>query len=358
MTTRPKLEGANVVRFIAAMMIVMFHVALMPKLAMPDELEFIKNFGGFGVPLFYMLSAFALCYGYFGKLDNADQIRRFYNRRFWRIAPLFYVMMAYYVVYLSLMYGAPPSLSEAITSATFTFNLIPSHVTGFVYASWSIGVEMLFYAIFPVALLAISNLARATVAFVLSVFIVDLWIGAFAGSDGVLKNLGNFSLIAHIHYFSGGMLTFFVWREVTWTPTLRRAHAIVATGMLVGLIFMSGYLHQIFGKPILTAVWATAFGILILGLSFERASAPLRTASQLGEASFSLYLLHPAIIALMTRVGLYDWLYSTLPGDLSAYIACLAVTLAALFPLSMLTYEHIERRFYQGREEDTAPRLA
>lgn len=107
MTTRPKLEGANVVRFIAAMMIVMFHVALMPKLAMPDELKFITNFGGFGVPLFYMLSAFALCYGYSGKLDSADQIRRFYNRRFWRIAPLFYAMMAYYALYLWYFHKLP-----------------------------------------------------------------------------------------------------------------------------------------------------------------------------------------------------------------------------------------------------------
>jgi peptidoglycan/LPS O-acetylase OafA/YrhL len=277
-------------------------------------------------------------------------MRRFYVRRFWRIAPLFYVMMAYYVLYFWLANGTLVSFRSLITSATFTFNLVPQQVTGFVFASWSIGVEMLFYAFFPVLILLVSSLTRAFLAFVAATFIVALWSDAFSDATGVLRSFGSFSLVAHLHYFAAGMLAFFVWREIRWTPRRHRAFTALAIFTLAGLMFMASPLHQALGKTVFTAAWACAFIALILGLSFERASAPLRFASQLGEASFSLYLLHPAIIALMMQGGVYDWVYSVSPGNFSAYATSLAATLAVLFPLSMLTYEHIERRFYWGRK--------
>lgn len=331
------------------MMIVMFHVALMPPLEMSERLKFITNFGGFGVPLFYILSAFALSYGYVGKLDTSDQVRRFYVRRFWRIAPLFYLMMVYYVGYLWVAAHHLVSVQSLLTSATFTFNLLPQHVTGFVFASWSIGVEMLFYAIFPVLVLLNSSLKRAVVIFAASVFVVIIWTEAFAGTEGNLRNFGSFSIVGHLHYFAGGMLAFFIWQTVRWTPMLHRLVTAAATAFLVSLIFVSQYLMQWMPHPALTAVWAVGLMALVLGLSFERASAPLWFAVRLGEASFSLYLLHPAIIALMIHSGVYKWLYSVVPGHFLGYTASLGVTLAVLFPLSLLTYEQVEKRFHSGQ---------
>jgi peptidoglycan/LPS O-acetylase OafA/YrhL len=348
MERRANLEGTSIVRFIAAMMVVSFHVALMPPLEMSEHLRFITNFGGFGVPLFYILSAFMLSYGYRGQLDSAEQMRRFYTRRFWRIAPLFYVMMAFYFAYLWVMHRQIVDPAKLLTSATFTMNLVPGHVTGFVFASWSIGVEMLFYAVFPLLVLAITNVWRAAAFFVGSVGILVLWTNGFASAEGELKQFGTFSLIAHLHYFSLGMLAYFIWRTVPWRPALHRAVAVVAVCLLVALVLWSGTLQQWMGHPLLTVCWGMALTVLAIGLSFEKASRLVRPLVMLGEASFSLYLLHPAIIAVMIHGGLYKWIYSVIPGHFLAYALSLAATLAVLFPLSLLTYEQIEKRFRSG----------
>jgi hypothetical protein len=67
MNQRPQLEGANAVRFWAAMSIVLFHLVLLRKKDLPAFLWVIPSFGGFGAPLFYVLSAFALSYGNRGR---------------------------------------------------------------------------------------------------------------------------------------------------------------------------------------------------------------------------------------------------------------------------------------------------
>jgi peptidoglycan/LPS O-acetylase OafA/YrhL len=159
MSQRPQLEGANAVRFWAAMSIVLFHLALLPKKELPAFLSVIPNFAGFGVPLFYVLSAFALSYGYYASLESGAAIRRFYARRFFRIAPLFYLMMAVCLTQLWIR-GIGVPASQIFSSATFIFNLIPGHSESFVPAAWSIGVEMLFYAVFPFIMMLITNVAR------------------------------------------------------------------------------------------------------------------------------------------------------------------------------------------------------
>ena len=357
MDSRPKLAGASIVRFVAAMIIVMYHVALLPALAMPDSLKFITSYGGFGVPLFYMLSAFSLSYGYFGKLETADQIRNFYTRRFFRIAPLFYSMMLFSIWFFWLTEGRIVSAAAIFTSATFTFNLIPQHVAGFVLASWSIGVEMLFYAIFPMMILLVSNLWRALLVFAIVVFIVCEWMAAFAGTAGTMQMFGNYSLLTFLHYFVAGMLAFQIWRQVTWTQRLHRLVLALSIVCLIGLIFATVDIHfQLvatfgwnYGQPLTTAVWAVAFIIFILVMSFEQARFPgARYVVRLGEASFSLYLVHPIIIVLLHRAGVYVWIYGHVPWLFGAYFIALIATLIPLFAVALVTYSQIERRFQFG----------
>ena len=231
MSKRTQLEGANAVRFWAAMSIVLFHLVLLPKKDLPAFLWMIPNFGGQGVPLFYVLSAFALSYGYYGSLETGAAIRRFYARRFFRIAPLFYLMMAVYLAQFWIL-GIGVPASQVLSSATFTFNLIPGHSESFVSAAWSIGVEMLFYAIFPFILMLITNLCRAGLFFIGAVWIAALWEHGFQGASGQIQSFATFSLVAHIPYFAAGILAYFLWCMVRWSPLL---HRMVIAGSLIGI---------------------------------------------------------------------------------------------------------------------------
>lgn len=164
--SRHDLEGADALRFWAALSIILYHALLLPGIEPPGSFWVIRNFGGFGVPLFFALSAFVLCHGYHGRLDTAEAVRSFYLRRLFRIAPLFYLVGAVSLAFFYAAYGRGIGMADLVTSATFTFGLFPQHHQGFVWASWSIGVEMLFYAIFPLLTVVVRSWRSATVAFI------------------------------------------------------------------------------------------------------------------------------------------------------------------------------------------------
>ena len=57
---RPHLPGVEALRGYAAFAIVIFHVIHLTQAAVPQSLEFMKWFFGYGVPLFFVVSAFSL----------------------------------------------------------------------------------------------------------------------------------------------------------------------------------------------------------------------------------------------------------------------------------------------------------
>lgn len=333
---RATLEGANAGRFFAAMSIVVFHLVGIPKLEIPGYLWFINSYFGQGVPLFYVLSSFALCYGYFGRLSSFGQVIEFYSRRFFRIAPLFYTMICVFNAYAFYLYGRFVSFDAIAASVTFTFNLIPGYTLGFVWASWSIGVEMVFYAVLPFILLAVTSLPRAIIFFVLSSVAAAAWNRAFDGAQGDIATFARFSIIYYAPCFAGGIAAYFIWRRVTWSSAASRASLATA------LLCIGGLVAAGIGQ---TVVWAVVLSMLVLGLCFERfADRRLAWLSSVGETSFSLYLWHPFVIICLDRAGAFRAIYAVAPNTLVALAASLALTLAILLPLARVSFDWIEMR--------------
>ena len=79
-----------------------------------------------------------------------DGVAAFYIRRFFRIGPLFYFMILAYVVRGHTIYSVSYSPVHVIENALYLFNFVPDRQSGIVWASWTIGVEMIFYLIFPI----------------------------------------------------------------------------------------------------------------------------------------------------------------------------------------------------------------
>lgn len=79
---RTKLAGLDATRCFAALAIILFHLVRMPDLVIPQPLYFIKNYFGFGVPLFYIVSAFGLYVGYLGKIESRQDLHEYFTRRF------------------------------------------------------------------------------------------------------------------------------------------------------------------------------------------------------------------------------------------------------------------------------------
>src|SRR4051812_47423816 len=142
---RDRLEGIEALRGFAALSIILFHLIWIAHVKLPTTLDILKYYLGMGVPLFFVISAFSLSYGYLGRLDRGEGLVSFYIRRLARIAPLLYFMLAVHLALIWFVYGITHSLSTVVLNAAFLFNLVPPLVDGIVPASWSIGVEMMFY---------------------------------------------------------------------------------------------------------------------------------------------------------------------------------------------------------------------
>ena len=334
-------------RCYAAISIVLFHLVWLTKLQIPDYLWFIRSHFGNGVPLFFAVSAFGLFVGYSGKLSTRAELRDYYLRRFLRIAPFFYFMMAIYFP-LYWMFGATqfptPSftLGQVVSSALFVFNLMPQHVTGYVMASWTIGVEMAFYAILPLLIFAVTGLARSLIFLAVAVFLAANWAAAFQGTTGSIAMFGGHSLIGHLFTFAAGISGYFAWQSLRSAPPLVGRAIFIASGLaVICLIEFSAYVPGLSGR----VAWAIAMAGAIVGASLHPPRWFVsRAAMTLGNASFSIYLWHPVVLVVLQRAGLYRWIYSTFNEGYSLpFLVSVIATFAVLTPMSLVTYRYIER---------------
>lgn len=350
---RIELPGLLAMRCYAAMAIVLFHLVALAPLRTPNYLSFVSTHFGFGVPLFYTVSAFGLFVGYGDRINTRGELREFYLRRFLRIAPLFYFMMIFYYPFFFALGGSPFTLSQFVSSGLFIFNFLPEHVTGYVMASWSIGVEMAFYFIFPLLVFSVTSLRRSLVCFAIAIFMGANWALAFQGAGATLRQFSQLSLMAHLGYFAAGITAYFVWLKLR-SGRKATGQMIFAASLLaiIGLVGFADRIHESLGTMSVLSngsatqtLWAVALAGGVLGVSLH----PQRwfvnsTATLLGTASFSIYLWHPVVIVVLSRLGLYHWIYSSFNNAvLIPFALSTAATLAVLVPLSLLSYRYIER---------------
>lgn len=352
MTARVRLPGLEATRFFAASAIVLFHFVHLSKVEVPTSFGFIGTHFGMGVPLFYVVSAFGLSLGYHDKLGTREELKEYYLRRFLRIAPLFYFMMLFYIPYRGLLWGTYPSPAEFVSSGLFIFNFIPQHVQGFVAASWSIGVEMAFYFIFPLLLFVITNTRRAFAFFALTVLIKFFWVHAFTGASPVLRSFGNFFLVAHLDYFAAGILAFFVWTRIAGSRETTRLGTIIivtALALMLGLYARQtvltigpviGWDNTAFAIKI---AWGLALATFVIGVSMSPVRVLVNDVTQtLGKASFSIYLWHPVVITVLITTGAYAAIYGALGSGTPAFLLCSLLTFLLVYPLSLASYRWIE----------------
>ena len=147
-----RVDFIDALRGIAAFIIIIFHLDLLPQpnLEVPALLDKFIRLGGSGVILFFVISAFSL----YLSLDNKKNEKgnfliKFYLRRLFRIVPLFYFMLAFYVIITYTLFHSSITKEQLLSNLMFAFNLHPLYVESLVWAGWTIGVLMIFYLFMP-----------------------------------------------------------------------------------------------------------------------------------------------------------------------------------------------------------------
>ena len=147
---RKPLPALTGIRFLAALLVVLYHSHLPEVLAahgMKPAAYLIRN-GAIAVLLFFLLSGFILAYTYQGQIETRSDLRRFYEARFARIWPLYAVSL---LLSTLVNHTTPPAEIAApvllMVQAWNPWNGLMAGAWNFV--CWTLSTEALFYLLFP-----------------------------------------------------------------------------------------------------------------------------------------------------------------------------------------------------------------
>ena len=342
-----RLDFLDALRGLAAAYVVVYHMILLPDphLATPEWASKVAHAGGSGVMLFFVISAFSLYYTMPLRLKDSHPNLSFYLHRFFRIAPLFYAWIFFSLVRDAWYYSANHSFLSIVESATFTFNLAPQGQQGFVWASWTIGIEMMFYAIFPLIYRYVDDIWRA-IALVF-VFIL-VWMAyqaviPYIYSPESAPQVETWTFVRFLPVFAIGGVIHFIVKEIHGRDQIKYATSI---GLLLVTVSVYSYMALLNGQInvyfVDARVWQGVFyGALVVGLCLNPLKVFVnRFTTYLGRISYSLYLGHTTVVLFITPI--YRLLYGATVSTTIAFLSCYLLTLFLTIGLAELTYRFIE----------------
>lgn len=315
---------------------------------------------GLAVDMFMFLSGFLMAYHWQERESRFSGIKQqasdFYIRRFFRIAPLYYLLLV--VAWLGQDYFFqfareikainPPPWAEAeaafnkptdstlnwqniITHLSFTFGIFPKFAYNNALPDWSISLEMQFYAVFPFIMFFLGRLGQITTltAAVVLTYVTHRFFGLYLETGP----LGNYPqpamLLFKLNVFFCGI---FVARSYL------SGFRDVTSVLLAAASLFNGHPRVI---SIIILV------VFLLALDPARKEGLNRLLSNrlfrfLGDTSYSVYLLHMLILLPVVHKLLHTGWYLKQRGLVQLGIALLAVAIP-VYGISYLLYRFIEQ---------------
>jgi exopolysaccharide production protein ExoZ len=338
------LIGIQYARALAAMMVVVFH--LQPQcLRMGYAPPLWSGLAG-GVDVFFVISGLIM---WITTCDRETAPLTFLGRRLARIVPLYWMATSVSVVLMllapSVLQTARFDLPHVIASYAFLAWRNPGTGTfePVVIPGWTLNYEMFFYLVFAVLLLvrrsrrlplAVALFGALAALGTLTGAARESWLG-FYTSPLMLEFVAGM-VLGELHARSG------------WLDRLGQRGAALAIAGGLALLLAGPELAPTLPRFVLFGVPAAAVVAGMLALDALGAVRENRLFLLLGNASYSLYLVHPFVLSALSQFWRKAHL-DTLPGGLALF-ALLAVLLCSL--LAVLSYRLVElplARVLRGR---------
>lgn len=258
----------------------------------------------------YLMAANAVFRDGFEPMNQRRSWVRFWLRRFFRLAPAYWLALVLAVLLQSYFLGGYQALrdmnaarwlgdivydparieftaSNLAVHFTFVFGLLPDFAFSTFLPDWSLSLEMQFYAVFPFMFLLFRR--APSLPIIIAVAVISRLLGI--GLSRLVHYPEPSLLLFKLQYFIAGYLMFAAFREDLKSPKqlvlLLCAVLMVCTDVRYGL--------EMLWLPVLVVVMA-AMGLL------EKSGAPLpilnnRLIRFASDVSYGVYLFHGFFIA-------------------------------------------------------------
>lgn len=354
-----RLPSLTSLRWFAAFIVFGTHVfPLIQGSSLEAAYARVGQHGAVGVSFFFVLSGFVLAWTY----RSGDSARAFYQRRFARIAPAYWVTSVLAFVVIA---GVESDLTVSrVSRAAFSFVALQSWVPDArVYlggnpVGWSLSDEVFFYALFPLVILAAVRmsprgllLCAGSLVFFTAV-VAPLVLAPETASSGFRIWALKISPIVRISEFVIGMALALLLRSGVRVPQLRvLTSAAVVLSVLAYVA--AGWVPTYLAIGSLTLV---PFSLLIVcfaqrDLLGETGWLHSRWLVVLGQWSFCFYLVHQLVIRVIADEV-------TISGGAAARLVYVAAALILGIGLSAALYRFVEHPFerrLRGTHRTAAP---
>jgi peptidoglycan/LPS O-acetylase OafA/YrhL len=302
-TNKPEkshIVSIDLLRGLLAISIMLYHILYSERIFIVERVAYYAVYG------FFVISGFSLYYVYKDRFQSVFDFFNYLIRRYFRIWPLYALVCTLQLLLFTP--GGSGDLSHRIAvNYSLLFGFTDAGATSMVRGGWSIGIEFVFYFLFPfVVLFARASISKLLVLTVLS-GVTSIWfINHIIDSTSSMRTLWvpYTQPQSFIVYFIAGCLFAEIYLRIS---VKFKGHWSSYAGIVLSLIPF--FLIGIDNTLELLVGWkggllmASTLG-LVLSTAFVREDGKLfrMLADLLGKMSYSIYLLHPLVYAGLRKM--------------------------------------------------------
>ena len=330
-----RIDGFDILRGLCAVGVAYYHIL---GWVHADDFN-LNNIGLYGVYVFFILSGASIWIAYANRIEAGLPLSNFIALRFFRVAPLYWLAAILTPHFVGGKYNVP----AFVLNLPFGFGFGNPGQTSAVTGGWSLGIEFVFYLIFPV-LLAFAKGRLLPVITLIGLYLAQLiFISIQIKQEGDLaKNWISYTqYLGFAYYFFAGML---IAKFCVQWPTALPKRILLLNRLLFPLLLLSvavssgSYIEQsIQGwRAILLPLACSALVLSAAGLFWQQRTKAVKIfATLMGNSSYGVYLLHPLIYGKAQKH------LSELKADSPLLFASLVILMA--FLLALLLERYVER---------------
>lgn len=245
------------------------------------------------VQLFFIISAFGMCCGYYDKIkNNSITLNQFYKKRYLKILPFFALLVLIDIVMSGF---ASKSLIEGFADVSLLFGFLPNSNITVIGVGWTLGVIFAFYIIFPFFVFALWNKKRAWVSLIATIILAYLCDYYFL-VDGEVVSC---NLVRWLCFFVAGGLIYL------YKDTIEKnvsKHRIIFLLIVVALA-VAWYLNKINCISIIVNLLLFS-SIICYAISVKSKILNNRVTRFISGISFEMYLSHMVIFRVVEKLQL------------------------------------------------------
>jgi peptidoglycan/LPS O-acetylase OafA/YrhL len=323
-----------------------------PELTYPT-LRFAQ-YGQMGVQLFFVVSAFTLALSFEGRHEKHN-VRNFFIRRFFRIAPTYYVAILFFLLLRGFLQAADNADLIFIWPNDYGFANIVANIlllhhfyepanNTIVPGGWSVGTEFVFYLLFPWLFTKVNGFYRCfglkrTLYTLFGVFLILVAIQLLLREIFNIPFYNNsfmyFSILNQLPVFCIGFIAYFLYRDGVFdSMNYQKAIRGFCVFTVLPLLFWMDF-------RIIPVVSAISFLYLMI-IFYKKGTLCISALVLVGRLSFSMYLIH-SIFAYQIGSKLYVALLSQFFSPSVSLIILYVFVVVTTLICALFTEKYIEK---------------